>query len=205
MRHVICTVCFESGSTQLRGTAKANMSNVQTRGFNRFNVLALAMATGLDFHASFMGTQISDKLIVSLREQEQKLSQVKFGAAKEVLLVIDARSVYVWKVKLVGDAYERSAGKNVTLRGSLAVLRATYGASNVSVMSEAQVTKLLTTKKADKSTLAFYGLSALAKSEEKKDTKAKGKKGKKDAKKRVKVSKSAKELTDEDDENEGEE
>lgn len=144
-----------------------------TKVYNRFQVAALASQLGIDSHAAWMGNEISDKLVSSLVESREKLAKVEMERSKTAVLVIDARKVFVWRVTLCGDTYERSIGAH-NVRGSLALLREIYGAASVTVTNEAGAAKMLTTKKADVGTLAFYGLSHLVKSGDK-DKEAKDK------------------------------
>lgn len=148
---------------------------IQKTGFARWQVLALASQLGVDTHAAFIGSEISDKLIVSLAEMKDKLDGASLAAAKTALVVIDgAERVFVWKAKVNGDVYSRNVGAH-DVRGSLALLRSIYGAQRVSVTDENGARKILAQKKADRGTLAFYGLSHLiAKAEKKSEAKKNG-------------------------------
>lgn len=173
---------------------------VQTSGFARHNVEAFARVFKVDSRAAYMGQQINDKLIVGLREASDRLGKVSFVGARDCLLACDVKRVFIWKIKLAkdGDTYERKSEVNEVTRGSIKLLRATYGASNVMVTDESGAKKICAQKKADKGTLAFYSLSHVAKEEKKAtvkkgakiDAKSKGAKDKaKDGKVRVKVAK----------------
>ena len=136
------------------------MNTVQKTGFARFQVMALASQLGVDTHAAFIGTEISDTLIAGICEQREKLYDVSMKGAKNALLLIDGKMVYVWKATIQGDVYERSVGAH-NVRGSITLLKKIYGDKNVAVTDEAGAKKVLLQKKADRGTLAFYNLSHL--------------------------------------------
>lgn len=136
---------------------------MQNKGYNRAQVQALVINDGLDAHASWLGKQINDKFIGALRMRQADLEGHSMKGAAETLLAVEgADKVFVWKIKLAGDVYERSVGK-MSARGSIALLRATYGAKNVHTGNADSMSKLLATKKACKKTLDFYGLASLVK------------------------------------------
>lgn len=147
------------------------MNTVQKTGFARFQVMALASQLGVDTHAAFIGTEISDTLIAGICEQREKLYDVSMKGAKNALLLIDGKMVYVWKVSIQGDVYERSVGAH-NVRGSITLLKKVYGERNVAITDENGAKKVLAQKKGDKGTLAFYGLSHLLQKEKVKEDKA---------------------------------
>jgi hypothetical protein len=136
------------------------MNTVQKTGFARFQVMALASQLGVDTHAAFAGNEISDMLVAGVCEQREKLYNVSMKGARSSLLLIDGKSVYVWKVILNGDTYERSVGAH-SVRGSVALLKKVYGEKNIAVTDENGAKKVLAQKKADRGTLEFYNLSHL--------------------------------------------
>ncbi len=143
---------------------------LQKTGFGRFEVGELARVYRIDTRAAWVGHQIKDALCVSLRENAERLGKVSFVGSRDVLVCVDARKVFVWKVKLAkdGDTYERQSETNERTRGSLKLLRAAYGARvQITVTDEKGAAKLIATKKADKGTLAFYSLAHLIASEKK--------------------------------------
>ena len=147
------------------------MNTVQKTGFARFQVMALASQLGVDTHAAFAGNEISDTLISSVCEQREKLYSASMKGAKNALLLVDGKLVYVWKVSIQGDVYERSVGAH-SVRGSLVLLKKTYGEKNVAVTDESGAKKVLAQKKADKGTLSFYNLSHLIQKDKVKEDKA---------------------------------
>lgn len=113
---------------------------------------------GLDGATSWLGSEISDKLCNSLSEMGGKLSGVKLGAFDKVL-VVEASRVFAWSVNVNGDTYARRDGL-VTVRGSLALLRRTYGDKNVSIVANgAAAAKLTKGKKWDKGCESALGLT----------------------------------------------
>jgi hypothetical protein len=136
------------------------MVTQQKTGFARYTVMALASQLGVDTHAAFIGNEISDTLVASVCEQREKLYNVSMKGAKNSLLLVDGKLVYVWKVQIQGDTYERSVGAH-GVRGSIALLKKIYGERNVAITNEEGARKVLLQKKADRGTLSFYGLSHL--------------------------------------------
>jgi hypothetical protein len=122
--------------------------------------MGLASQLGVDTHAAFAGNEISDTLVASVCEQREKLYSVSMKGAKNSLLLVDGKLVYVWKVQIQGDTYERSVGAH-GVRGSIALLKKIYGDRNVAVTDEVGARKVLLQKKGDRGTLAFYNLSHL--------------------------------------------
>lgn len=167
----------------------------QVSGFARFQVEQVARVYGVDAKASWCGREISDKLIVTLREKADALGKVSMHGSKDVLIVVDASKLFVWKAKLAkdGQTYERNSDTKETTRGTLDALRATYGKANVHITDENGARKLCASKKADKGTLNFYSLAHLAKAE--KAEKAEKAKGSKDGKTVVVASKTAAAVT----------
>ena len=147
------------------------MNTVQKTGFARFQVMALASQLGVDTHAAFAGNEISDTLISSVCEQREKLYSASMKGAKNALLLVDGKLVYVWKVSIQGDTYERSVGAH-SVRGSISLLKKIYGERNVAVTDESGAKKVLAQKKGDKGTLAFYSLSHLLQKDKVKEDKA---------------------------------
>lgn len=158
---------------------------MQTKGYNVKQVQGIVIQHGIDGHASWLGNEISDKFIGALLMRASDLEGASLKGGQETLLAVDARLVFVWKVTLKGDIYERSIGK-MKVRGSVNLLRSIYGAKNVHIGNEASMGKLLATKKAERGTLKFYGLESLVKKAEPVAKTVKVK-----AKKKAKVSKPA--------------
>ncbi len=157
----------------------------QTSGFTRFHVGEFARNFKVDARATWAGSQIKDGLLAQLRENAERLGKVSLNGARVTLLCLDASKVFVWKIKLAkdGDTYERISeraqdGTEEVTRGSVSLLRKAYGAANVAITDEAGAKKVCAAKKADKGTLAFYGLAHLAKEEKAKDAKKSATKGK---------------------------
>jgi hypothetical protein len=158
----------KGGNSALVTDSAAQRSKVS--GFNRFDMFKLAL-TGVDFFTTFCGSQIADKLAVELRSRINDLLGASLSKAKSAVLMVDARVIFAWNVKVAGDVYARAhiddAGKAHEMRGSIGALQAQYGKGNVRLVSLSELAKLAKSKKVDKGCATALGLKlASAASEE---------------------------------------
>ena len=142
--------------------ADSQAQRAQMSGFARHSVFKLAMS-GVDFFTAFCGTEIQDKLVVSLRSRVSDVLGASLAKAKSGVLMIDGAKLFAWNVKVAGDTYERSHidefGKTHAMRGSLSALQSNYGKSNVRLVTLAELQKLAQSRKVDKGCANALGLT----------------------------------------------
>lgn len=130
-----------------------NMFSSQVTGFARWQVFAMQSDSGLDMWGAawFASTETLDKALCALRERAGKVAAFK-GGKKSVLIINGAAGVGAWNIETDGkEFYSRVHGAQ-TVKGSLSILRDTYGAKNVTLGSVAQFEKMAQSVKVARNT-----------------------------------------------------
>lgn len=146
-----------------KAPAAFDASNPPER-FSVKGIVVNVVAAGLDGVASWVGSKIDNKFLHALLAQGEVISSKKVARIADKAIVMQgATKVLAYPLSgLSGDTYERThnepmLGRKVAVRGSLGLLKKTYGDKNVSVMSLEAARKMVARLKGNREAVAALG------------------------------------------------
>lgn len=130
---------------------KVIASDAKTRETHaRHTVAFVSLFRNVHAFVAFCGEEISDALVNALIEGEDKLHSATLAKCDKVLHVDGVTQNWFFAVHAIdkgGDVYATRYGR-AELRGSIAAIRAAYGAKRVALLSRDDAKKLLASKQA---------------------------------------------------------
>lgn len=111
-------------------------------------VLAAMSETGCDFPMAWQGPRIDSKFCEALKADAEHIGANKKLPHTDKVLVVEGRVLNCFPLTgLGGDIYERAHSPKLSVRGSVRLLKQTYGEKHVHVVSRATCARMFSETK----------------------------------------------------------
>lgn len=104
----------------------------------------------IDGATSWLGDHIDGTIVTALVTKTKELTGARLAKGAGKFLTVSARTLFVWPLTgIAGDIYERAHSPSVNVRGSIKLLRKSYGEAKVKIVSLSEAVTMVQKLKTD--------------------------------------------------------